>query len=470
MTPNQYTVYVAADKRSATIQFNLNAIIGDVVITATTAVHNMVWRDEDASNCRLYCDVCNEPGDTAAHVYMAAWADTGDGVNHSRPCTRCGHIDYVAHFGGSPTCTEQRICTDCGARYGDLLAHSVTVTPAVAATCMTKGTIEYWICSSCRQLFADAEATQLLAASDIFVEKVPHDFKGEIKNNGNGTHSFLCTYGCGTYGDATAHVYDREIATEMYFKSSSDCTKPAQYFKSCACGAKGTESFEGPAIGHNYVNKPGVAATCYEAGYSDYNECTRCGDVQGKETIGALGHGTYLYDSSGSGKVYDGTFEWSTFSCSRGCGDSYTLFTIHAKDNANRAVANANVTISGEGITSTGVTDRSGTFAPDQHFGDGEYTITIDYKEGDKTASTTGRIRLADGRSSGGIGTLELVENYVPADNNNGGGNQSSSSDGFRCSMCDSYDATRGTASGVFIAIPHFFVHLIQRILNAFKK
>ena len=469
LTPDLYTAQVAFDKRSAAINFETNAIIGDVVITAATAQHNMVWRDEDENNCRLYCEVCNEPGATQPHIYMAAWTDAGDGLHHSRPCTTCGHITYADHFGGTATCTVQKTCTDCGAKYGELLPHVCEGTAAVAPTCTTRGMKEYWTCVNCQNLFSDAQGTQPVAAEDLVIDTIPHQFEGAIKNNGNGTHSFLCTLGCGLYGGAVSHVYDREVANETYFRSSGECTEPAQYYKSCACGAKGTDTFEGAPIGHNYVNMPGLPATCYEAGYTEYKECSRCSDIQGKQTIAALGHGSYLYDSSGSGKVYDGTFEWSTYSCSRGCGDHFTLFTIHAKDNANRAVAGAKVTINGQGLSASGTTDRTGTYASDTHFTDGEYTITIDYKNGDKTATTTGQIRLAGGRSSGGIGALTLVDTPAPNQGDSNSNSQSSSG-GFRCSMCDSYDASRGTAAGFFIAIPHFFVHLIQRILYAFRK
>ena len=376
-------------------------------------------------------------------------------------------VTTAAHTGGTATCIDRKECTACGAKYGELLNHVLTGTAAVAPTCTTKGSIAYWTCANCGHLFADAEGHQEIAPTDTIVEKIPHDFHGAIRNNGNGTHSFLCTYGCGTYGGATAHVFDRQVATEAYYKESADCTSPATYYLSCACGAKGTETFEGAPIGHNYVTKPGKNATCYDGGYTEYQECSRCGDIQGKENIGALGHGNYLYDNSASGKVYDGTFEWATYSCSRGCGDHYVLFTVYAKDNSNRALSGANVTIEGEGVSVNGVTDRNGVFACDRHFADGEYTVTISYDNGEVAATTNGNVRVSNGRTSGGVGLLNLGQTHSDDDHGSG----SSSSGGFRCSWCDTYEANRDRpVIGIFYTIIHFFIHLIQRIIYAFSR
>lgn len=41
------------------------------------------------------------------------------------------------------------------------------------------------------------------------------------------------------------HVYDREVATEKYLDSAATYTTPATYFKSCSCGATGSDTFDG---------------------------------------------------------------------------------------------------------------------------------------------------------------------------------------------------------------------------------
>ena len=44
--------------------------------------------------------------------------------------------------------------------------------------------------------------------------------------------------------DTAAHVYDKEIVVEGYKVSDATCTSGATYYKSCVCGASGTETFE----------------------------------------------------------------------------------------------------------------------------------------------------------------------------------------------------------------------------------
>ena len=468
---DQYTALIPQSKATATVIIDADVVDDTVTITVGTTDHSMQWYGVNQDVCQKRCSVCGAIEiESAAHELSAQWLNAGDGEHHYKTCARCETQVLVAHSGGTATCTAQSICEDCGAAYGALAPHALDKIDAVEAKCTAEGAIEYWVCGSCHQLFKDAAATEVITIEETVLPKIPHDFTGSIKDNKNGTHSYLCTYGCGIYGGAVAHTYDKQVQSEAYYKSSADCLSPAVYYVSCACGAKGSATFDGGAIGHNYVAKAGTPATCLEAGVTDYEECSRCGDVQGKQTIQALGHGSYLYDSTKSGKVYDGTFEWSTYSCSRGCGDHYVLFTVYAKDNTAKGVEGARVTISGGGRNASGVTDSNGVFACDEHFKDGEYKVSIEYKSDDATAATTGDIRVIDGRSSGGVGTLRLVDNTTPSD---GGNNTtpSGSSDGFRCSMCDSYEANHNQpVIGVFYTIIHFFVHLIQRILYAFNK
>ena len=49
-----------------------------------------------------------------------------------------------------------------------------------------------------------------------------------------------------------AHVYNREVVADEYLASVGDCTNKAKYYKSCICGAKGSETFEYGDIGHSF--------------------------------------------------------------------------------------------------------------------------------------------------------------------------------------------------------------------------
>ena len=79
------------------------------------------------------------------------------------------------------------------------------------------------------------------------------------------------------------HVYDKEVATEGYLKTGATCTEAAVYYKSCECGAKGTETFtSGSALGHDYTQKfeddahlKTAASKCTEHNIYWY-DCSRC--------------------------------------------------------------------------------------------------------------------------------------------------------------------------------------------------
>ena len=54
------------------------------------------------------------------------------------------------------------------------------------------------------------------------------------------------------------HVFNKEVATDAYKASDATCTAKATYYKSCACGEKGTATFEyGELADHNWT-----PATC----------------------------------------------------------------------------------------------------------------------------------------------------------------------------------------------------------------
>ena len=68
------------------------------------------------------------------------------------------------------------------------------------------------------------------------------------------------------------HVYDQMNPTSANLKSQATCTSPAVYYKTCSCGAKGTETFTyGSALGHTASSTWGKDANYH------WNVCSRCG-------------------------------------------------------------------------------------------------------------------------------------------------------------------------------------------------
>ena len=68
------------------------------------------------------------------------------------------------------------------------------------------------------------------------------------------------------------HTFDQMVASSAFLKSEATCTSPAVYYKSCSCGAKGTETFTyGSALGHTASGTWGKDANYH------WNVCSRCG-------------------------------------------------------------------------------------------------------------------------------------------------------------------------------------------------
>lgn len=156
------------------------------------------------------------------------------------------------HTGGTATCKAKAICSVCEQPYGDLADHSYGELIAEKAATHTSTTLEagmkaYYKCSECGSFF-DKDKNPTTEAALIIT--------------------------------APTHTYDQEKADAAYLKSAATCTEAAVYFKSCVCGAKGTEDFtHGSANGHSMTATPAKEATCTAAGNKAYWTCLTCGKV-----------------------------------------------------------------------------------------------------------------------------------------------------------------------------------------------
>ena len=120
--------------------------------------------------------------------------------------------------------------------------------PAQDSTCTVKGWDEYKKCDDCGQLFN---------TSDVEIDEIPFlnlathtpDHQGHATEE----YAIKCTE-CGYVIEAQlnhVHVFDKEVVDEQYKATDATCLKPATFYKSCACGEKGTETFEnGRVIDH----------------------------------------------------------------------------------------------------------------------------------------------------------------------------------------------------------------------------
>ncbi len=234
------TGVVTAKKRGTT---TVTAAAGE--LTATVNVTVTCGHSDTAAVAAKdpSCHTKNQPGNTAYTVCNDCGAVLG--ANGTETTLEAVKIPTVDCFGGTATCTAKAVCASCGNAYGEMKAHTYTV--------LQKDADNHWY--KC----ADCDATNTKEAH-----------KG---GTATCTAKAVCTV-CNTeYGNLLSHTYDQKVAADAYFAKAADCVNAAQYYKSCVCGQKGTETFlHGESLGHDFVT--GTVYVKTETTHA--KQCTRC--------------------------------------------------------------------------------------------------------------------------------------------------------------------------------------------------
>ena len=219
-----------------------------------------------------------EVGAVVAHTPDTKWHS--DETSHWHECTVCEDVKLGVenHAGGTATCTELAVCEDCGVAYGELLAHSYK------GAWLSDETSHWQVCEDCEQ------------AS----EKINH-------------------------------LYNKEVATEEYLSKEATHLTNAEYFLSCECGAKGSETFE---VEGNIGHVP--SEQWYTDGENHWQVCTYdgCDAVLNKGAheggnascthlavcdVCNVEYGALLPHEITEKLVYDGFYHW--YACAN-CGGS----------------------------------------------------------------------------------------------------------------------------------------------------
>lgn len=195
---------------------------------------------------------------------------------------------------------------DCACQSGSktitiACAHKNTVkTAAKAATCTADGNIEYWTCSDCHKMFSDSACKNVVTS--VKTDKLGHNY---VDKSDGSQHWQQCTR-CNDKKDIANHSFDQQNTASKYLKSEATCKSPAVYYYSCACGAKGTQTFTyGDKAAHDFSKKNTSAkylkteATCTEPAVYYYS-CAVCGEIGTKTFTGkANGHDFSAWKETG---------------------------------------------------------------------------------------------------------------------------------------------------------------------------
>ena len=240
-------------------------------------------------------------------------------VTECQNCHNDGNVTLLqVHTGGTqgPTCTEGKICEDCGAKY-DIHSHvwgawtpngngthtrrctnpncdakeeNVPCGGDPNATCISPGT-----CTTCKGRY-DGDHKWINPANSSL---------------GNGTHRIICLR-CGLNGTAsctggTATCTTKAVcevckveygeknpnnhALEHRAAKAPTCTKPGwNAYEGCTRRGCGYTTYRAiPALKHDLVQHKAKAPTCTEKGWNAYETCSRC-DYTTYTELTALNH------------------------------------------------------------------------------------------------------------------------------------------------------------------------------------
>ena len=209
--------------------------------------------------------------------------------NTKKVCTTCGasYGEFAAHAGGTATCTDKAVCDHCKQPYGDFAAHTETNVDAVAATCTTAGTTAGKKCSKCDAKISGMENIPALGhnwnkTTNCTRCNATHEHTGGTATCTKGKICDICE----------AEYTSVEHKTVIIPAVAPTCTEKGKTEgqKCETCGKVFIEQKDVAATGHDYSIIPEKAATCTEGGLSEGKLCKTCGHEVKQEAGSPLGH------------------------------------------------------------------------------------------------------------------------------------------------------------------------------------
>lgn len=257
------------------------------------------------------CEDCGAEYDIPGHKWITpANSSLGNGT-HRIICLRCGLNGTASCTGGTATCTAKAVCEVCKVEYGEKNPnnHALEHRAAKAPTCTKPGWNAYEGCTRRGCGYTTYRAIPALK-HDLVQHKAKAPTCTEIGWNAYETCK-NCNYTTRkelpAQHDLKQHAAKAPTCTEIGWNAYETCSR---------CNY--TTYAEQPALNHDLVNHDAKAPTCTEKGWNAYDTCSRCNYTTYAE-LSALNHDYQAVTVEPTCET-DG---YTVFTCSR-CKDSYT--------------------------------------------------------------------------------------------------------------------------------------------------
>ena len=149
----------------------------------------------------------------------SGWQSDVDG--HWKVCTVCGEIttvkeEHVPDHEGHATEEYAIKCKECGWEMEEQLGHthSLSKVEATTPTCTEDGNIEYYKCSVCGKLFADADAESEIKEADVVVKTDGHQYEWIVDKEATETEAGSKHEECKVCHDAKDPVEIPPVGTQ----------------------------------------------------------------------------------------------------------------------------------------------------------------------------------------------------------------------------------------------------------------
>ena len=259
------------------------------------------------------CEDCGAEYDIPGHAW-GEWNPNGDGT-HTRICTNpnCDAKEENVPCGGDPnaTCITKGKCTTCKGQYDG--GHDLVHHEAKAATCTEIGWKAYDTCSRSGCNYTTYREIPALKHDFVYHQAKPATCK-EIGWDAYKTCS-RCDYN--TYAEVPALNHD----LVPHEAKAATCTKPGWNAYDTCSRCNYTTYAELPALNHDLKQHAAKAPTCTEKGWNAYETCSRC-DYTTYAELPALNHALVQHDAQAATCTEKGWDAYET--CSR-C--DYTTYT-----------------------------------------------------------------------------------------------------------------------------------------------